>query len=121
MKQRYYRGDHPSKESNQPPIRSVSLSVSPVAPTLEHRASVKRFVSLQFLNPQSVGLLGWGISPSQDRYLYEHRVNTNIHALSGIRTHDPSFRAGKASYKIDSFRLILTGTRLEGLLLKTLL
>jgi hypothetical protein len=30
----------------------------PVAPTLEHRASVKRFVSLQFLNfRQSVGLL----------------------------------------------------------------
>jgi hypothetical protein len=39
-------------------------------PHLEHRASVKRFISLQFLNlRQSVGLLGWGISPSQGRNL----------------------------------------------------
>jgi hypothetical protein len=37
---------------------------------LEHKASVKPFVSLQFLNlRQSVGLLGREISPSQDRYL----------------------------------------------------
>jgi hypothetical protein len=37
---------------------------------LEHRASVKRFISLQFLNfRQLVGLLGRGISPSQSRYL----------------------------------------------------
>jgi hypothetical protein len=37
---------------------------------LEHRASVKRFVSLQFLNlRQSIGLLTRGISPSQGRYL----------------------------------------------------
>jgi hypothetical protein len=37
---------------------------------LQHRVSVKRFVSLQFLNlRQSVGLLGQGSSPSQGRYL----------------------------------------------------
>jgi hypothetical protein len=49
---------------------SLSLSLFPVAPTLEHRAYVKCFVSLQFLNPtQSVGLLGRGISPLQGRYL----------------------------------------------------
>jgi hypothetical protein len=37
---------------------------------LEQRASVKRFILLQFLNlRQSVGLLGRGISPLQDRYL----------------------------------------------------
>jgi hypothetical protein len=35
---------------------------------LEHRASVKRFVSLQFLR-QSVGLLGWVMSPSHGRYI----------------------------------------------------
>jgi hypothetical protein len=34
--------------------------------------------------------LGQGISPSQARYLYKHRINKNIHALSGIRTHDRS-------------------------------
>jgi hypothetical protein len=48
---------------------------------------------------QTVGLLGRGISPSQDRYLHtgqrKHGINahTDIHALSGIRTHDPSVRA----------------------------
>jgi hypothetical protein len=47
---------------------SLSLSLS-CCSHLEHRAYVKRFVSLQFLNPgQSVGLLERGISPSQGRY-----------------------------------------------------
>jgi hypothetical protein len=63
---------------------------------------------LQFRNhfSQSVGLLGRVISPSQGRYLYtgqhKHRINAyihtpNIHALSGIRTHDPSVRASENS------------------------
>jgi hypothetical protein len=54
-------------------------------------------VSFQFFNlGQSVGLLGRGISLSQGRYLHIHRITqTNIHALSGIRTHNPSFRAGE--------------------------
>jgi hypothetical protein len=59
---------------------------------LEHRASVKRFFSLQFLTlRQSVGLLGRGISPSQGHDL----TQTDIHALNGIRTHDPSVREGE--------------------------
>jgi hypothetical protein len=37
----------------------LSLSLFPVAPTLEHRLSVKRFVSLQFLNPKTVGRTPW--------------------------------------------------------------
>jgi hypothetical protein len=36
-----------------------SLSLFPVAPTLEFGASVKRFVSLQFLNPKTVGRTPW--------------------------------------------------------------
>jgi hypothetical protein len=51
---------------------------------------------------QSVGLLGRVTSPSQGRYLHtgqhEQRINahnTDIHALNGIRTHDPSVRAGE--------------------------
>jgi hypothetical protein len=41
---------------------------------MKHRASVKRFVSLQFLNlRQSVGLLGRGISPSQGHFLTQAR------------------------------------------------
>jgi hypothetical protein len=61
---------------------------------LEHRASVKRFVSLQFLNlKHSVGLLGRVISPSQGLYL----TQTDIHASSGIGTHDPSVRSSDDS------------------------
>jgi hypothetical protein len=38
---------------------------------ISHKASVKRFVSLQFLNLiESAGLLGRGITPSQGRYLH---------------------------------------------------
>jgi hypothetical protein len=50
---------------------------------------------------KTVGLLGRVISPSQGHYLHaeqhKHRINANIHASSGIRTHDPSFRASKDS------------------------
>jgi hypothetical protein len=34
-------------------------SLFPVAPTLEHRACVKRFVTLQLLNPKTVGRTPW--------------------------------------------------------------
>jgi hypothetical protein len=40
-------------------ILSLSLSLFPVAPTLEHGASVKSFVSLQFLNPKTVVRTPW--------------------------------------------------------------
>jgi hypothetical protein len=53
---------------------------------------------------QSVGLLGRWISSSQGLYLHtdqhKHGINaqnTDIHALSWIRTHDPSVRASKDS------------------------
>jgi hypothetical protein len=57
----------------------------------------------QFLDlfTQSVGLLGRGISPSQSRYLHTQdrenieQTHTDIHVSSGIRTHDPSVRAGE--------------------------
>jgi hypothetical protein len=45
---------------------------------------------LQFLHTQSVGVLGWGISPSQGHYLRTEQMHTDIHALGGIRTYDPS-------------------------------
>jgi hypothetical protein len=66
---------------------------------LEQRASVKRFVSLQFPR-QSVGLLGREISPSKGRYITQdntdtEHTHTNIHALSGIRTHNPSLQASE--------------------------
>jgi hypothetical protein len=51
---------------------------------LEHRAFMKRFVSLQFLNIRvSVGLLRRGISLSQGLYLHtgqhKHRINAHRH------------------------------------------
>jgi hypothetical protein len=60
--------------------------------------------SVSWSYTQSVGLLRQGISPSQGLYLHteQHKPrinsnNTDIHALSGIRTHDPSVRAGEDS------------------------
>jgi hypothetical protein len=35
------------------------ISLSPVASTLEDRASVKSFVSLQFINPKTIGRIPW--------------------------------------------------------------
>jgi hypothetical protein len=55
----------------------------------------------QFRNhfSQAVGLLGRVISLSQDRYLNtgQHIHTPTIHALIGIRTHDPSVRASEGS------------------------
>jgi hypothetical protein len=59
-------------------------------------------LSFLILFTQTVGLLGRVISPSQGLYLHtgqhKHRIsahNTDIHALSGIPTHDPSDRASE--------------------------
>jgi hypothetical protein len=55
------------------------------------RLTYRRFLELF---RHMVGLLGRVISPSQGLYLHrttQHRkTRTNIHALSGIRTHNPS-------------------------------
>jgi hypothetical protein len=57
----------------------------------------------QFLHPIHIGRTPWTkISPSQGIYLHaeqhKHRINaynTDIHALSGIRTHDSRDRASE--------------------------
>jgi hypothetical protein len=46
---------------------------------------------------QSVGLLGRGISPSQGHYLHTYRI-TDMHASSGIRTHDPQYSSGRRQF-----------------------
>jgi hypothetical protein len=60
------------------------------------RLTCRRFLELF---RHMVGLLGRVISPSQGLYLHRtthHRkTRTNIHALSGIRTHDPSNQPAK--------------------------
>jgi hypothetical protein len=66
------------------------LPLFPVAPTLEHRTSVKSFVSFQFLNPRTVGRTPW----TRDQPVARQ---TDVHALSGIRTPSSSVRAGEDS------------------------
>jgi hypothetical protein len=60
--------------------------------------------SVSWSYTQSVGLLRRGISPSQGLYVHteqhKHTINahsTDIHALSGIRSHDPSVRVSEDS------------------------
>jgi hypothetical protein len=64
---------------------------------LEHRASVKRFVSLQFLTLRhSVGLLGGVISPSQSRYL----TQTSISRV-GFEPTIPAFEIAKIVHALN--------------------
>jgi hypothetical protein len=56
---------------------NVDISPFPVAPTLEDRASVKRFVSLQFLNPKTVGRTPWKGDQPVARPLPTQDNNTN--------------------------------------------
>jgi hypothetical protein len=66
-------------------IRESYLSIYSSCSYLEHRASVKRFVSLQFLNLYTVSRTPWTeISPMQGRYLHteqhKHRINAHRHS-----------------------------------------
>jgi hypothetical protein len=60
------------------------------------RLTYRRFL---LLFRHMAGLLGWVISPSQGLYLprttQNRKTRTNIHDLSGIRTHDPSNQPAK--------------------------
>jgi hypothetical protein len=63
----------------------LSLSLSPVAPSLEHRAFVKFFISLQFFNPKTaVELLRRGISSSQSRFLHRRKQTPNNRAQTSM-------------------------------------
>jgi hypothetical protein len=85
---------------------------------LQHRQSVKRFVSLSYR--QSVGPLGRGISLSKGRYVHrttqtQNKRRKNIHASNGIRTNDPSVREGEdfciISSELEIFQTWYTCTR----------
>jgi hypothetical protein len=77
----------------------VRIFFSPVS--LQSLKDLGRLTYRQFLElfRHMVGLLGRVMSPSQGLYLHrttQHRkTRTNIHALSGIRTHDPSNQPAK--------------------------
>jgi hypothetical protein len=79
-------------------VRTVCINQSTNLP-MALQPFVRHWPLFHFLDPlsQSVGLLARGICPSQSRYLHtehEHRINAHT---SGIRTQDPSVRAGEDS------------------------
>jgi hypothetical protein len=83
----HYKGWQVRTITNNQPFSSVALqSLKDLG-----RVTYRRFLELF---RHMVGLLGRVISPSQGLYLHrttQHRkTRTNIHALSGIRAHDPS-------------------------------
>jgi hypothetical protein len=59
--------------------------------TLEQRAYVKCFVSLQFLIPKTIGRTPWTGNQSVANINTE-KTQTNTYALNGIRTYDPYVR-----------------------------
>jgi hypothetical protein len=66
---------------------------------LEHSASVKRFVSLQFLNlRQPLRLLGRGISPSQSRYLTETQHKHRHPCLEWDLNPRPLYTSGRRHF-----------------------
>jgi hypothetical protein len=78
---------------------SLSIYLSIHGSTV-HLLDIGRFsASWSFIQP--VGLLGRGINPSQGRYVdtqdstNKEQIHTDIHASTGIRTHDPSVRGGE--------------------------
>jgi hypothetical protein len=76
----------------------------PVAPSSEHRASVKRSVSLQFLNLRhSAGLLGLVISPSQGRYLTQTQNKHKQTSMPrvGFEPAIPAFERAKTVHALD--------------------
>jgi hypothetical protein len=83
---------------------SLSLSLFLVAPTLEHSASVKRFVSLQFLNPKTVGRTPWTGDQPVARPLptetQNKRKQTSTPSL-GFEPTIPEFMRGKAIHTLN--------------------
>jgi hypothetical protein len=70
---------------------------------LQHLYGPGLFSSTVRIYTETVGLLGLVLRPSQGRYLHigQHKLMinayTNIHTLSGIRTHNPSVQASEDS------------------------
>jgi hypothetical protein len=87
-----------SKVVNTPSHKYYPI-FSPVAPQSLKDLGRLTYRSFLELFRHMVGLLGRVISPLQSLYLHrttQHRnTRTNIHALSGIRTHDPSNQPAK--------------------------
>jgi hypothetical protein len=86
-------------------MQNLGFSLFLVVPTLGHRATVKRIVSLQFLNPKIFGWTPWTGDQPIARPL-PIQTQTNNHALSKIRTHDPGVRA-KTIHALDGAATVI--------------
>jgi hypothetical protein len=74
---------------------------------------MKRFVSLQFLNPKTVGRTPWTGNqpvarqlPTQDNINTE-QTQTDIHALSGIQPTIPAFEQTKTVHVLDHMATVI--------------
>jgi hypothetical protein len=114
----YYLHELKNSKSYQNGLVMSTLNYVPLQEHALERRSIHSFIHQWFYSPllgrdlffsfvifftQTVGLLGRVISPSQGRNLdtgqHKHKINehTDIHALSRIRTRDPSVRATEDS------------------------
>jgi hypothetical protein len=83
---------------------SLSLSLFPVTPTLEHRASGKRCVLLQFLNPKRVGRTPWTGDQPIARPLPIHTQNKQRQrSIPWVRFEPmiPAFEGAKRVHALD--------------------
>jgi hypothetical protein len=63
---------------------------------MEHRASMKSFVSLQFLNPKTSSMTPWtGGQPIARPLPTQIQKKADIYAIRGIQTHNPSIQEGR--------------------------
>jgi hypothetical protein len=76
----------------------------PVAPNLEHRTSVKRFFSLQFLNPKTVGRTPWMVDQPVARPLPIQTQNKHRQTFIpwvGFESTIPAFELAKTFHALD--------------------
>jgi hypothetical protein len=98
-------------------VSYVCLSVLPIAPTLEHRASVKCFVSLQFLNPKTVGRTPWMGDQPVIRHLPIQTQNnhrqTSMPSM-GFEPTVPMFEQAKTVHELDRVSTIIGSYKCNG-------
>jgi hypothetical protein len=87
--------------------KDILLSICSCCCHLEHRASVKRFVSFQFLSLRLVRLLGRWISPSQAPYLRratktQNKRRQTSKPLVGFELTIPVFERAKTCHALET-------------------
>jgi hypothetical protein len=88
---------------------SLSLSLFPFPPNLEHRATVKRLISLQFLNPKRVCRTSWTGDQPVARPLPKQTQNKHTKISMpgvGFETRIPAFERAKTVVLIVTAKLL---------------